>query len=125
MINGVRIALTAAEITALDTKDAAHQAGLPAKVLSGTRAQKYQEADAEFVRRSLIAAEANTAGLGKVRGGHPKDRLTAISIKSTGALRAALAAVHDKLDTLKDTIEVVADQAALDDIHVTDNIHWI
>lgn len=98
-----------------------------ADTLTSSRERRYNEADVEYVKRSLIAAEAASVGSGKVRGGNPKDRLIAIGVKANAkgqnALKAALADVHDKLDALKDAIEV-GDQVYLDGLDVTDNVHW-
>ena len=99
-----------------------------ADALAVGKIRKYQDADAEYVARSLTAAEGVTPGLGKVRGSSPQDRLAALFVKANAAgntpLANALAAVHEKLDTLKDAIEAAADATALDAIDVTANTHW-
>lgn len=104
------------------------QASHDADSLANGKEAKYKEADAEYVGRSLAAAEGVTPGMGKVRGSTPDQRLTALSIKANASgnapLANALAGVHDKLETLKDGIEGAANMAALDAIDITNNANW-
>jgi len=103
--------------------------GVALPSLVDERTNHYLAADVEYVRRSLLAAEGVTVGLGKVRGGTPQARLIALSIKASNAgdvpLSNALAAVHDKLEALKDKIEAAATIRAIKAIDPSEDGHWI
>jgi hypothetical protein len=94
----------------------------------GERRLLYDQAVDEYVRRSLVVAEAVSAGAGKVRGGTASERLTALSIKATargqGDMLAALADVHDSLETLQAKIERARSSAALAALNISDDSHW-
>ncbi len=107
------------------TKD--EQADYNLQHITETRERLYELADAEYVKRSLEAAESVKKGNGKVRGGDAKGRLIALGIKADyqtdQTLKKAFVSVHDMLDCLKDFIEG-SYQKALDKIDVADNKHW-
>ena len=113
---GVKVPFTAEEEAEADAREATHRAGL----VDGLRVLRYEEANAEYVRRGV-------ALLGiKVRGSSPEQVLTLAVVKESyrgGPKAAPLAALHDKLEGLKDTIEAV-DKAALDVFDVTADAHW-
>jgi hypothetical protein len=95
--------------------------------LSNDRNRLYNNANIEYIKRSLIAAENVTNGISKIRGGNSKDHLNNIYLKSNTmgsmVLRTALIKVYDNLNDLKDIIET-SDQSILDNINITDDINW-
>jgi len=116
-MNGQNIPYTAEEEAARDTEEANAIAIKPGLL----RNLKYEGADEEFIKRGLII------GGWSVRGGSPKDRFTAASMKEVskgGSKKQALENHHDNLDSLKDLIEAADDLTALEAIDVTDNVHW-
>lgn len=89
------------------------------KPASAVKEQKYIEANAEYIKRGIILTGT------KVRGSAPDQVLTAAAMKETqrgGAKAGPLATLHDRLDTLKDAIEIAADPSI---INVTDNGYWV
>tara|TARA_Y100000296_G_scaffold68192_1_gene81255 strand:+ start:405 stop:899 length:495 start_codon:yes stop_codon:yes gene_type:complete len=94
---------------------------VPHRDIDTVKEDKFIAANAEYVRRGLEAT-----GI-KVRGSDPEKALSdyAIKISHRGGPHAnVLADLHDKLDTLKDSIEVATDLEALDAIDVIEGVHW-
>ena len=97
----------------------------PLPPLDDQKITKFAAADAEFIRRGLVAHGKTPGPDGKVRGVMPDKALDAWNARRRNQPQAdAVDALFNKLDTLKDTIEDAADQAALDAIDIEDNIHW-
>lgn len=91
----------------------------PTRDPGDVREEQYRAANTEYVKRGLALLGV------KVRGSDPAAALTAAAVKEThrgGPNASPLAALHDKLDILKDAIEVSADPASID---VTDGMHWV
>lgn len=81
----------------------------------------YIEANTEHHARLLTLTGV------KVRGGSATEALLANSIKEShrnGPNANAIAALHDKLELLKDSIQGAVDQVGLDAIDVTTDGHW-
>ena len=113
-VNNERVAFTPAEEEARDTEEAIQAI----KRIENVRQHKYELANKEYIKRGVILT-----GI-KVRGSQPDQALTAMAVKVThrgGPNASALANLHDKLDALKDLIEVAVDPVAID---VADNVHW-
>jgi hypothetical protein len=108
---------TAAE----DAEWEAYEAVSALEALEERRGDKYAAANAEYVKRGVALTGA------KIRGASAEQALTAVAMKETqrgGPNASPLAALHDKLDALKDLIEAAPDRVALNAIDVTAAGHW-
>ncbi len=93
-----------------------------------TRNRLYELANTEYIKRSLIAAENLTPGIGNIRGGNAKDQLMLIFAQANATddsiMQSILVSVLENFNSLKDIIEITYDQFTLDSFNVEDNTYW-